>query len=66
VTIQDIPPRRREVLRLLCMGLRAGEIQQRLRVCKATYDKHRKLLMESTGARNSVQLGMWAQRQGGI
>lgn len=55
-----LSPREAQILRLMCSGLRTGEIAKQLGLSSKTVDTYRERLKKKANARNSVQIGMWA------
>lgn len=60
----DLTPREREVLELICQEHTAGEIAEKLFLSVRTVDGHRNNLLLKTGARNTAGLVMYAVKNG--
>ncbi|RPD44169.1 DNA-binding response regulator [Hymenobacter sediminis] len=60
----ELTPREREVLRLLGAGFTTGEIAEQLFTSPRTVEKHRQLILEKTGAKNTAALIRYAMTQG--
>ncbi len=56
--------REREVLQLMCSGLVTKRISKRLGIAPKTVSRHRENIGHKTSCTSSVQLGVWAARQG--
>jgi DNA-binding NarL/FixJ family response regulator len=59
-----LPPRQREVLRLLCQGLTNAAIGDRLGISAHTVGAHRASMMRALGIHRSTELVAFAIRQG--
>lgn len=57
-------PRQADVLRLLCQGLQNKEVAYTLGITERSIEIHRRIIMQSIGAKSAVQLGVWAQVNG--
>lgn len=64
MTIEELTPRQREILKLIGEGLSTREIASRLHRTVKTVESHRLALGKKLGARNRVQLAMQAIRFG--
>ena len=56
--------RESQILQLMSNGLTSKEIGQKLFISNLTVDKHKRNMLSKFNARNSVQLVLWADRQG--
>lgn len=56
--------RETEILKLMCSGLLGAQIAKRLGITFKTVGTHRYNLTKKTRCANSVQLGVWAAKQG--
>jgi DNA-binding NarL/FixJ family response regulator len=52
-----------QVFRLLCQGASVGEIAERLALSSNTVSTYRARILEKTGARNDVELALYAVRE---
>jgi DNA-binding CsgD family transcriptional regulator len=53
-----------QVLKLMCTGLLPCQIAKRLGITTKTARQHRYNMTAKTGCSSSVQLGVWAAKQG--
>ncbi|HNQ38534.1 MAG TPA: response regulator transcription factor [Prolixibacteraceae bacterium] len=51
-----------QIVELICAGLPAGEIAEKLFLSKRTVEKHRANILEKTRCRNTANLVAWAMR----
>ena len=61
---KHLTQRETEVLKLMCDGLSNQDIADRLEMSSRTVGSHRYNLTRKTGCTNSVQMGVWAVKQG--
>jgi DNA-binding NarL/FixJ family response regulator len=52
----DLPPRQREIVRLVCKGLRTSEIAQKLGLSPFTVSNHLKAVFPKFGVHSRVEL----------
>ncbi len=55
--------REKEILELICEGLKTLEIAEKLFLSKFTIDSHRKNILSKTGCKNATQLQNWARNK---
>jgi two-component system nitrate/nitrite response regulator NarL len=59
-----LTPRERQIVRLLCRGMRNKQIAQALAIAPGTVKAHLMHIFEKTGARNRYELAIGAVRLG--
>ncbi len=64
IAIEEITPREKQVLRLICQELTNAEIAEKLHISIRTVDSHRQNLLQKTGAKNTAGLVKFAFRAG--
>lgn len=62
VGIESLSHREHQVFRLLTEGMTVGEIGARLKLAPNTVSTYRMRVLEKTGARNDVELALYAER----
>ena len=62
--VTALTPREREVAALIAEGLSNAEIAQRLGLSPGTVGNHLGHILRALGARNRVQVAVWAVEQG--
>ena len=64
LSIEEITPREKDVLQLICDEMTAIEISEELVISVRTVDSHRRNLLQKTGAKNTVGLVKFALKTG--
>ena len=64
--MRHLTPREKEVLVLLCDGLKNTEVAQKLGMATKTVETHRANIMRKTGCRNIAELFRWAIKTGHV
>lgn len=62
LTASMLTPREIEVLKRIALEMSSREIAKELYIAKSTVDTHRKNLIEKLQVKNSVGLGIWAEK----
>jgi len=60
----SITARQLQVLVLVAKGYKSIEIAETLQLSKHTVDNHRKNMLKKSGTSNSMELVLWAKRNG--
>ncbi len=64
LSIEEITPREKDVLQLICDEMTATEISEELEISVRTVDSHRRNLLQKTGAKNTAGLVKFALKTG--
>ncbi len=64
ITPMPISKREKEVLQLVALGETSIRIAKQLGISKYTVDNHRKNMLRKTGTNSSLELVMWATKEG--
>lgn len=62
----DLPPRRHEIVSLICRGLTNKEIAHQLRISRSTVKNTICLLYDQTNTHNRVELTLFALQSGWV